>query len=65
MGILGRSKTFVLRLPTSSREQATASSKADGISLNHFISLAVAEKLSRLESKASEARNDKPYRPAA
>jgi hypothetical protein len=41
--------TFPLRLPSSLRECANDLAHKDGISLNHFISLAVAEKISRLE----------------
>lgn len=46
---LKRSLTYPLRLCPSIRAQAEALAKQDGISLNHFISLAVAEKLSRME----------------
>ena len=41
--------TFPLRLPVSVRDTATELAHKDGVSLNHFISLAVAEKISRLE----------------
>lgn len=44
-----RSLTYPLRLCPSIRAQAEALAKQDRISLNHFISLAVAEKLSRME----------------
>ena len=44
-----RHQTFPLRLSPSSRQQASEIAKEEGISLNHFISLAVAEKISRLE----------------
>lgn len=46
---LKRALTYPLRLCPSIRAQAEALAKQDGISLNHFISLAVAEKLSRME----------------
>jgi len=41
-------QTFPLRLPTSIRRQAGESAKTDGISLNQFIMIAVAEKLSKM-----------------
>jgi len=41
-------QTFPLRLPTSIRRQAGELAKTDDISLNQFIMLAVAEKLSAL-----------------
>ena len=44
-----RHLTFPLRLPVSVRDTATELAHRDGVSLNHFISLAVAEKISRLE----------------
>lgn len=40
---------FPLRLSASVRARAQLLATRDGISLNHFISLAVAEKISRLE----------------
>ena len=43
-----RHLTFPLRLPSSMRDAANVIAHQDGISLNHFISLAVAEKISRL-----------------
>jgi hypothetical protein len=45
-----RKQSFLLRLPVSVREQATQVAREEGTSLNHFISLAVAEKLSRMSS---------------
>ena len=44
-----RKQSFLLRLPLSVRAQAHEIAQADGTSLNHFISLAVAEKLSRMD----------------
>ena len=44
-----RKQSFLLRLPISVREQANRIALADGTSLNHFITLAVAEKLSRMK----------------
>jgi len=46
---LNRPQSFPLRLSASTRQQANDLAKREGISLNHFISLAVAEKISRLE----------------
>ncbi len=47
-----RMLSFPLRLCPSTRQQATKLAQHDGISLNHFISLAVAEKISRLEHES-------------
>ena len=47
-----RMLSFPLRLCPSTRQQATRLAQHDGISLNHFISLAVAEKISRLEHES-------------
>jgi hypothetical protein len=44
---------FPLRLPKSLRETAKELASKEGISLNHFISLAVAEKISRVEHQAT------------
>lgn len=44
-----RRQCFPLRLATSLRTQANNLAHSEGISLNHFISLAVAEKISRME----------------
>ena len=41
--------SFPLRLPFSIRRQANELAHKDGLSLNQFISLAVAEKITRLE----------------
>lgn len=46
-----RKQSFLLRLPTSIREQASQIAHDDGTSLNHFISLAVSEKIGRMERK--------------
>ena len=44
-----RRVVFPLRLAVSLRELANVFAHRDGISLNHFVSLAVAEKISRME----------------
>lgn len=49
-------RAFLLRLPVSMKEQAVELAKEDGTSLNHFISLAVAEKIARLERGLSTLR---------
>jgi hypothetical protein len=41
--------SFPLRLPFSTRRQAIEIAEREGLSLNQFISLAVAEKITRLE----------------
>jgi len=41
--------SFPLRLPFSTRRQAIEIAQKEGLSLNQFISLAVAEKITRLE----------------
>jgi hypothetical protein len=46
-----RRMTFPLRLAISLKDIANILAHKDGVSLNHFISLAVAEKISRIESE--------------
>ena len=64
-----RALSFPLRLCPSVRQQATQLAKNDGISLNHFISLAVAEKISRMEHTAwlrqqgGKPTQEMPFRP--
>ena len=41
--------SFPLRLPFSTRREAIEIAQREGLSLNQFISLAVAEKITRLE----------------
>ena len=41
--------SFPLRLSPHLREQATEIARREGVSLNHFVGLAIAEKLSRME----------------
>lgn len=61
-----RAQSFPLRLCASVREQASLLAQSDGISLNHFISLAVAEKITRLEHdmwvRMHPTRDAKPVR---
>jgi predicted HicB family RNase H-like nuclease len=44
-----RHQSFPLRLSPTLRQQANDLAHEDGISLNHFISLAIAEKIVRIE----------------
>ena len=46
-----RRMTFPLRLSRNLKDVAIDLAREDGVSLNHFINLAVAEKVSRLESE--------------
>jgi hypothetical protein len=48
---------FPLRLAKSLREAAKAIAMQQGISLNHFIAVALAEKISRSEHQASSSPN--------
>jgi hypothetical protein len=45
-----RLSTFPLRLPLSLKTQVTELAHHEGLSVNHLISLAVAEKISRMEN---------------
>jgi hypothetical protein len=47
-----RHQSFPLRLSPSMRQQASDLAHAEGISLNHFVSLAIAEKISRMDQTA-------------
>jgi predicted HicB family RNase H-like nuclease len=51
--------SFPLRLAASLKDRAKLLATRDGVSLNHFISLAVAEKVSRLEVATER---DSPHR---
>jgi HicB family len=59
--VSGREKlriSFPLRLAASLKDRAKFLATRDGVSLNHFINLAVAEKVSRLE--AATEREEAP-----
>jgi hypothetical protein len=43
------------------REQVTKLAQADGISANHFISLAIAEKISRLQYESTKKEQNQAY----
>jgi hypothetical protein len=62
-----RYQSFPLRLSPSTRQQANDIAHNEGISLNHFISLAVAEKIGRMEqaSLRSEQPRPKQFSPAS
>jgi hypothetical protein len=47
-----RIATFPLRLPLTMRREANELAHREGLSLNHFISLAVAEKIVRMENSS-------------
>jgi hypothetical protein len=51
---------FPLRLSLTMRRQANDLAEREGISLNHFISLAVAEKINRMEHNACFKEQAKP-----
>jgi hypothetical protein len=53
-----RQQSFPLRLSPSTRQQANDLAHAEGISLNHFISIAVSEKIGRMEQAA--LRSEQP-----
>lgn len=59
-----RHQSFPLRLSPSTRQQANALSQQEGISLNHFISLAVAEKISRMEHESWMTSQTQPPKSA-
>ena len=50
-----RKQSFLLRLPVSVREDATRIAQLEGTSLNHFIALALTEKISRMEANRAQA----------
>lgn len=55
-----RQRTYPLRMSQSLRAEIETIAKEEHISLNHFISLALAEKLSRLEHQAWLQREPQP-----
>jgi hypothetical protein len=56
---------FPLRLAKSLRDMAGLFARRDGVSLNHFINLAVAEKISRLESTTATLESEMDSKPPA
>jgi hypothetical protein len=57
MDELNRRPTFLLRLPVSLREEAMKLAREEGTSLNHFITIAIAEKLVRNDAMVAH-RNE-------
>jgi hypothetical protein len=55
-----RHQSFPLRLSPSTRQQANDLAHAEGISLNHFISIAVAEKIGRMEQASLRSEQPRP-----
>lgn len=52
----GRQHAFPLRMPESLRAAAERLAKKDGVSVNQFVSIAVAEKIASLEAEAELSR---------
>jgi hypothetical protein len=59
-----RHQSFPLRLSPTTRAQANDLAHAEGISLNHFISIAVAEKIGRMEQAALRTEQLRPKQPS-
>jgi hypothetical protein len=58
-------EAFLLRLPHSLREEAGQIAQHEGISLNQFIGLALAEKISRIQQSAPGHLGRRPTSPGA
>ncbi|MFT4112656.1 toxin-antitoxin system HicB family antitoxin [Silvibacterium sp.] len=56
-----RLRCFPLRLSPTMRQQAVELAEREGISLNHFITLALAEKITRLERVQLQADPAQPH----
>ncbi len=48
---MSKTSTYPLRLPKSLKEEVAKVAKRDGTSINQFIAIAVAEKISALETE--------------
>ena len=57
-----RHQSFPLRICPSIRQQASDLAHLDGISLNHFISLAMAEKIVRMEKTITKESSPAPQK---
>ena len=57
-----RKQSFLLRLPLSTRERAIRLATEEGTSLNFFISMAVAEKITQLETRRVVSERPSPVR---
>lgn len=55
-----KKQSFPLRLPASLRRQANDLADGEGISLNQFISIAVAEKIGHMEEQARMEKSLSP-----
>lgn len=55
-------RPIALRLPLSLRERATAFAKRDQVSLSYFISIAVSERISRLEGIEAAKHGNEGFR---
>jgi hypothetical protein len=55
-----RLQKFPLRLSPAMHEQVQTAAKAEGISLNRYISLALAEQIARIESTENRAARRAP-----
>ncbi|MCL2297104.1 MAG: Arc family DNA-binding protein [Proteobacteria bacterium] len=53
---MSEASTYPLRLPKSLKEEVARVAKRDGTSVNQFIAIAVAEKISALETEAFFAK---------
>jgi hypothetical protein len=54
-------KTFPLRLPISMKTEAVGAASEEGISLNQFINIAIAEKIVRIENSLQKKQDDGPH----
>jgi predicted HicB family RNase H-like nuclease len=52
-------KLFPLRLPKSLKAAAQLMAEQNGVSLNYFISLAIAEKVERIEQEKAPPKKNK------
>ena len=57
--------SYPLRMCAPVRESATRLARAEGLSLNNFISIAVAEKIARMEHETRLLQQNKERPPAA
>ena len=55
-----RQRTFSLRLSRSHLEKARLIAASEGVSLNHFIDLAVGEKITRMVNSGEYVDSDPP-----
>ncbi len=62
---MNKMSTYPLRLPKSLKDEVTKVAKRDGASVNQFIAIAVAEKISALETEAFFAERAKDLDPEA